>query len=95
VISKPLARTVAVVAVFAISTATAGAWPHENRHEARLRPQAALTSASGTIYKVHRDTACDLPYGRMILGTTPGYPMAILPDRLGYRSSLDYRPSRE
>jgi hypothetical protein len=121
--------------VIAISTTTAGAWPHKNGHKARAQflatstlirgtfgqnedtylaelsftpegdsllvrlvdsypneapplSRAALTSASGTTFKVRRDAGCDRPYGEIILRTAPGDPMAILHERIGYRPQL-------
>lgn len=124
-----------MVAVIAISTTTAGAWPHKNGQKARVRflatstlirgtfgrnkdtylakliltlegdpllvrlvdsypnevpplSRAALTSDTGTKFRVSRDADCDRPYGEMILRTAPGDPMAILHERLGYRPQL-------
>jgi hypothetical protein len=51
--------------------------------------RAALTADAGTVLSVKRDAECDRPFGEMLLRTAPGDPMAILPERLGYRPPLD------
>ena len=138
-ISGLLARIVSIVVGIAISTTTAGAWPHKNGQKARVRflatstlirgtfgrnedtylaeltftregdphlvrlvdsypneapplARAALTSASGTTFKVRRDAECDRPFGQILLRTAPGDPMAILLERLGYRPQLLITP---
>jgi hypothetical protein len=57
--------------------------------------KGTLTSAEGHILKVRRDINCDRIYGKMILRTAPGDPMAILPERLGYQLSIDVVPASE
>jgi hypothetical protein len=52
----------------------------------------ALTSSTGTILRVRRDSQCDLPYTDILLRTKPEDPMAILPERLGYEPKLDSTP---
>jgi hypothetical protein len=54
--------------------------------------RAALTSVTGTTFKVRRDMDCDRPYGEMILRTAPGDPMAILLERLAYEPQLRRTP---
>ena len=56
-------------------------------------PRTALTSTSGTVLSVRRDTECDFPYGQMILRTAPGDPMSILLERLGYWPQLTRTPA--
>ena len=51
-----------------------------------------LTSNTGAILRVRRDSRCDLPYGDILLRTRPGDPMAILPEKLGYIPKLDGVP---
>lgn len=53
----------------------------------------ALTSSTGTIFKVRRDAQCDLPYMDILLRTRPGDPMAILPERLGYEPTVNNGPN--
>lgn len=47
-ISSPLARIVSIFAVIAISTTTAGAWPHRHGQKARVRFLATSTLIRGT-----------------------------------------------
>jgi hypothetical protein len=47
-----------------------------------------LTTATGAIPKVRRDTTCDIAFGALPLRTEPGDPMAILPERLGFQPHL-------
>ena len=56
-------------------------------------PEAALRSGAGTPFYVVRDTDCDIAFGEMPLRTAPGDPMAILPERLGYRPHLKKTPA--
>jgi hypothetical protein len=51
-----------------------------------------LTSETGTMLRVRRDSLCDLPYASILLRTKPGDPRAILPERLGYEPQLDKIP---
>jgi hypothetical protein len=51
-----------------------------------------LKSKYGTVFKVRRDSQCDLPFGKIQLRTTPGDPMAILNERLGYQPEMDRTP---
>lgn len=51
-----------------------------------------LTSDSGTVLKVRRDSRCDVAYGKVLLRTRPGDPMAILRERLGYQPVMDRIP---
>jgi hypothetical protein len=57
--------------------------------------KGTLASAEGQILKVRRDMNCDRTYGKMILRTAPGDPMAILPERLGYQPSMNPAPASE
>jgi hypothetical protein len=52
-----------------------------------------LTSEAGALLPVCRDQECDRPFGEILLRTAPGDPMAILPERLGYRPPLDRTPA--
>lgn len=54
-----------------------------------------LTSDSGTVLHVMRDPRCDLSFGRMLMRTAPGDPMAILPERLGYQPHLARVPDSD
>jgi hypothetical protein len=54
--------------------------------------RTTLISELGTTLKVRRDTDCDRPYGELILRTAPDDPMAILPEKLGYRPQLQRTP---
>ena len=56
---------------------------------------AALTSDVGTLLRILRDQQCDRAYGEMLLRTAPGDPMAILPERLGYRPPMKRTPAPE
>jgi hypothetical protein len=55
-------------------------------------PAEVLTSQSGTVLKVKRDSQCDLPFGQVLLRTAPGDPMAILHERLGYQPEMSRTP---
>lgn len=52
-----------------------------------------LTSDAGAVLPVRRDSDCDRPFGQILLRAAPGDPMAILPERLGYRPQLDKTPA--
>lgn len=52
----------------------------------------ALTSSTGTIFRVRRDSQCDLRYADILLRTRPGDPTALLPERFGYEPKLDAAP---
>ena len=54
---------------------------------------AVVKSEAGTVFSVRRDPECDRPFGEILLRTAPGDPMAILPERLGYRPQLDQTPA--
>jgi hypothetical protein len=58
-------------------------------NEAPPLSHAVLTSNSGTVLRVRRDSECDRPYAQMLLRTAPGDPMAILRERLNYVPQLD------
>jgi hypothetical protein len=51
-----------------------------------------LNSTAGSLLRIKRDMQCDVPYTRMQLRTAPGDPMAILPERLGYKPELGRTP---
>ena len=55
--------------------------------------RAVLLSDSGTMLTVKRDMECDRQFGQILLRTAPGDPMAILPERLGYRPPLQRTPA--
>jgi len=55
-------------------------------------PTQTLASQVGTKLSVRRDAQCDIPFGRFLLRTVPGDPMAILPERLGYEPRLTRTP---
>jgi len=52
-----------------------------------------LTSTTGATLRIIRDVRCDIPYSQMQLRTTPGDPMAILQERLGYLPQLSRTPA--
>jgi len=52
----------------------------------------SLTSTSGTILLLRRDTQCDMPFGKIQLRTAPGDRMAILPVKLKYQPQLLKNP---
>jgi hypothetical protein len=56
-------------------------------------PRATLTSVAGSVLRVRRDMNCDRPYGKMILRTAPGDPMAIMHEPLGYRPLMHSTPA--
>lgn len=51
-----------------------------------------LTAPSGVTLRVRRDFECDRPYEQMIMRTSPGDPLAILPERLEYQPQLSSTP---
>jgi hypothetical protein len=55
-------------------------------------PAEVLTSPSGTVLKVKRDSQCDLPFGQVQLRTAPDDPMAILHERLSYQPEMGRTP---
>jgi hypothetical protein len=55
-------------------------------------PRKVLTSGTGTVLAVQRDTECDRLFGEILLRTAPGYPIAILQERLGYQPRLYRTP---
>ena len=61
-------------------------------NEAPPLSREELTSQPGTVLRVNRDSQCDRPFAQMLLRTAPGDPMAILPERLGYRPPMDRTP---
>jgi len=52
-----------------------------------------LLSDSGTLLRVRREAKCDRPFGEMLMRTAPGDPMAILPERLGYKPRMEQAPN--
>lgn len=52
-----------------------------------------LKADAGAVLSVKRDAECDRPFGEILLRTAPGDPMAILPERLGYRPPMDRTPA--
>lgn len=60
----------------------------------RFAPLArdVVTSLTGVVLRVQRDSECDLPFARVLLRTAPGDPMAILPTKLTYRPQLPRTP---
>ena len=65
-----------------------GAYPNEAPPISR----EDLTAPSGVTLRVRRDFDCDRSYRQTILRTAPGDPLAILPERLGYRPQLGWTP---
>jgi hypothetical protein len=63
----------------------------EYPNEAPPLSETALTSESGTILRVQRDSRCDSGYGQMLLRAAPGDLMAILPLKLEYQPLLPER----
>lgn len=51
-----------------------------------------LTSESGTVLRLKRDTMCDRPFGQIPLRAAPGDPLAILPISLQYDPQLPKPP---
>lgn len=66
-----------------------------NPNECPPLAQEVLTSDAGALFPVKRDAECDRPFGELLLRTAPGDPMAILPERLGYRPPLERMPMLE
>ncbi len=63
-------------------------------NEAPPLARQVLRADSGAVLFVKRDAECDRPFGEILLRTAPGDPMAILPERLGYRPPLDRVPAQ-
>lgn len=64
-------------------------------NEAPTLSFAVLISDAGMLLRIRRDQQCDRAFGEMLLRTAPGDPMAILPERLGYRPPLKRTPVPE
>lgn len=51
-------------------------------------PSEVLASEQQTRFEVHRDRHCDIAYRDFVLRARPGDPLAILPERLGFKPEL-------
>jgi hypothetical protein len=56
-------------------------------------PYETLTSPTGSVLKIRRDSRCEIPYSAMQLRTAPGDPMAIVRARLGYQPQFEKAPA--
>jgi len=63
--------------------------------EAPPLARQVLQSDAGTVMAVKRDVECDRPFGEILLRTTPGDPMAILPERMVYQPQMGHVPGQQ